>query len=79
VNIITKILLTTITSISIIIGSFIQSVNTLLSENARSVEEIASASEHLNKMTEQLQELKVLVLVLLLKQIELILLKKLYK
>ena len=37
------------------ISKSIQSVNTLSSENARSVEEIASASEHLNRMTEQLQ------------------------
>lgn len=33
----------------------IQTISSISSENARSVEEIASASEHLNRMTEDLQ------------------------
>ena len=36
------------------IAQEVDSVNTIVAENARSVEEIASASEHLNEMTEHL-------------------------
>ncbi len=37
-----------------VIVSKVREVNTISSENARSVEEIASAAEHLNTMTENL-------------------------
>jgi len=39
-----------------VISSEIMDINTIVESNARSVEEIASASEHLNRMTEKLND-----------------------